>query len=128
MKPYNTHSFNIRNAVNFYLNELNTKNIHNASEPQAEKTRVTHRVNCDAILHGAYLTHQEYRWLKHIIQKKTISDTARILGLSPRTVEFYFNNIKKRFNTKKKKQVIALFTQQEKTFGDLDQPRNIEHH
>ena len=120
MKQHNTNSFTVSAAVNFYLSELNTRNICSSSELLAKKSRATHRVNCDVILHGAYLTHQEYRCLKHIIQKKTLSETAHCLNLSPRTVEFYFNNIKKRFNVKKKKQVIALFTQQKKTFHDLE--------
>ena len=124
MKQSNTHATTAA-AISFYLNEIKCKN---KAELHTHKPRPSLRIDCSLIQPGTYLTPQEYHCLKHILKKKTIADTARNLGLSPRTVEFYFNNIKKRFQAKKKKQVIALFTQQEKTFSDLDLPHNIEHH
>ena len=112
-------------AISFYLKEIKHEN---QADYHQHNSRTNVRIDCSLIQPGTYLTYQEYHCLKHILAQKTIAETARLLGLSPRTVEFYFNNIKKRFNTKKKKHVIALFTQQEKTFSDLEQPRKIERH
>ena len=50
-----------------------------------------------------HLTEREAQCVYHLIQGKTLKSTAEILDLSPRTVEFYVNNIKDRMGIIKKK-------------------------
>lgn len=57
----------------------------------------------------AYLTVQETRCVEELMKGGTYADIAKKLSLSPRTVEFYINNIKAKFLCKKKKELICLF-------------------
>jgi len=43
---------------------------------------------------GVYFTKREAECLFHLLQRKTISETARDISLSPRTVEYYVKNMK----------------------------------
>ena len=55
-----------------------------------------------------YLTQREAQCVYYLIQGCTIKQTGSALTLSPRTVEFYLKNIKKKLCLRKKKEVIRL--------------------
>ncbi len=45
-----------------------------------------------------YLTRQEARCMVCFLRGNTVKGTARIMELSPRTVEYYVNNMKKKLS------------------------------
>ena len=53
-----------------------------------------------------YLTEREAQCIYHLMHGGTLKSTAHKLNLSPRTVEFYINNIKDRIGIRKKKDLI----------------------
>ena len=87
-------------------------NISVAFDGQAKHTRTQEskaaqqRIDCSRLMPGGYLTVQEARCIKHLLDGCTYRKMAVLMGLSVRTVEFYMNNIKKKFNIKKKSEVI----------------------
>ena len=107
--------------IHFYLQEIATPEAINepSKKVQQQASPSKKRITCDHILPGSYLTQQEYRCLSHLIEGLTVKKTADQLDLSPRTVEFYLANIKTRFNVKKKRNLIELFSQNNYTFSDL---------
>lgn len=54
------------------------------------------------------LTPRERQCLKLLIQDKSAKETGVILGLSPRTVESYFENIKNKMSTWSKQEILKL--------------------
>lgn len=54
------------------------------------------------------LTPRERECLHHFLQGKTAGETADILSLSSRTVEFYFDNIKDKLGCLSKREVLAV--------------------
>jgi DNA-binding CsgD family transcriptional regulator/predicted ester cyclase len=54
------------------------------------------------------LSERERDCLKLLIQGKTAKDTAAILFVSPRTVEYYFENIKDKLNSLTKKELFSI--------------------
>ena len=67
--------------------------------------------------HGIYLTYREAQCMLLFIRGKTVAKVAQQLALSPRTVEYYLNNIKDKVNCRTKSELIeriaqtAFFTQ-----------------
>ena len=55
-----------------------------------------------------YLTHREAGCMSYIIQGMTIKETAKQLGLSHRTVEFYLKRIKIKLNCNNRHNLIEL--------------------
>jgi DNA-binding CsgD family transcriptional regulator len=55
---------------------------------------------------GVYLTQREAECVAHMLQGCTIAESAKILNLSPRTVEFYVKNIKVKLNCRKKSELL----------------------
>lgn len=53
-----------------------------------------------------YLTRRETECVVHLLQGKTVPETAKILGLSPRTIEFYVKNIKVKLNCRTKIEIL----------------------
>ncbi len=53
-----------------------------------------------------YLTRQEARCMVCFLRGNTVKGTAKILELSPRTVEYYVNNMKKRLDCLTKSELI----------------------
>lgn len=49
--------------------------------------------------------------LRHLLAGKTIKETAKILQLSPRTVEDYLNRLKKKAGCRYKRELVELFGQ-----------------
>ena len=58
---------------------------------------------------SGFLTAREFQCVNVLIQKKFYHEVAAELGLSKRTVEFYINNIKKKYNLLSKKSLICYF-------------------
>ncbi len=56
---------------------------------------------------GIYLTAREAQCMVCFLQGKTISTTASFLNLSPRTVEFYLKNTKKKLNCQTKVELMS---------------------
>ena len=55
-----------------------------------------------------YLTYREAGCLYYIYRGYSIKNTAMNLGLSPRTVEFYFKRIKIKFHCKNRTELFSL--------------------
>lgn len=53
------------------------------------------------------ITPREWDCLKLCIQAKSSKESAKLLGISPRTVEFHLDNLKTKFNCKNKKELIS---------------------
>jgi len=62
-------------------------------------------------LTSVYFTQREAECMMQILQGKTMNETADILNLSPRTVEYYLNKIKRKLNCHKKRDLIKLVSQ-----------------
>ncbi len=54
-----------------------------------------------------YLTLREAETMTHLLLGKTIRDTAISMQISPRTAEFYINNIKRKLNCRTKTELIS---------------------
>ena len=65
--------------------------------------------------HVKNITSREKDCLKYLMAGKTIKETAKLLSLSPRTVEEYLNRLKQKAGCKYKRELIALF-QKKPTF------------
>ena len=96
--------------VNFWLQEIGQSPVKKDKKSISNKLDLT-PLNCDHVVPGAYLTPQETRCVKGLLAGGTIKEVAMDLGLSYRTVEFYVNNIKKKFGVKKKKLLLSLLRQ-----------------
>ncbi len=53
-----------------------------------------------------YLTSQEAKCMICFLRGNTVKATAEIMDLSPRTVEYYTNNMKKRLNCRSKSELV----------------------
>ncbi len=67
------------------------------------------------ILKIGSLSKRERQCVKHLIQGKTAKETAYLLKLSHRTIEFYFENIKNKLSCSTKQEILSLA----RTFEDL---------
>lgn len=57
---------------------------------------------------GLYLTHREAECMHWMLQGRTMKDIAKVLKLSPRTVEYYIKRLKDRWGCKSKKELLTL--------------------
>lgn len=55
-----------------------------------------------------HFTNRETECIAHLLKGKTIKATAHALGLSPRTVEFYLNNMKQKLGCNTKSKLVEL--------------------
>ncbi len=55
------------------------------------------------------LTDREFQCLKHCAQGRKDKETARAIGLSPKTVEHYLNNLKVRFSVYSRAELIDIY-------------------
>ncbi|MBS0350976.1 MAG: helix-turn-helix transcriptional regulator [Proteobacteria bacterium] len=62
-------------------------------------------------LQNVYFTQREAECVMQVLSGKTMNQTGASLNLSPRTVEYYLNKIKKKLNCRKKQEVIQLVSQ-----------------
>ena len=56
---------------------------------------------------GAYLTLREAETMTHLILGTTIRDTAISMHISPRTAEFYINNMKHKLKCRTRTELIS---------------------
>jgi len=54
------------------------------------------------------LTARESQCALYLLKGKTYADIAELLGLSPRTIEFYVNNMKMKLHCKSKSELIGV--------------------
>lgn len=62
-------------------------------------------------LKNRYLTHQEFTCASHVIQGHSIKESAKLLNISPRTVEFYLNEVKQKLSAKNLIEMAAKLVQ-----------------
>jgi len=74
---------------------------------EPSKTALSERYYLGEVYDGAYLTLREAETMKNLLLGKTIHDTAFSMKISPRTAEFYINNIKRKFRCRTKKELIG---------------------
>ena len=55
---------------------------------------------------SVYFTKREVETLRLLLQNKTVVETARVLHLSPRTIEFYVKNLRRKLNCSTKKELV----------------------
>ncbi len=67
------------------------------------------RVRYDNVVPGAYLTAQEARCLRALLEQGRYAKVAETLDISTRTVEAYLTNIRRKFQCRNKCDVIRLF-------------------
>lgn len=103
------------NATHYYLPKKNHPNQFSSATRSTKITisspKIHNRYQLNEPYEGVYLTQREWDTLQAIDMEKTISGAARKLQLSARTVEFYFENVKKKLKCKKKKQLLNLIYQ-----------------
>jgi DNA-binding CsgD family transcriptional regulator len=63
--------------------------------------------------HQMYLTYREAQCMLLFIHGKTVIKAAHCLALSPRTVEYYLNNMKSKLKCRTKSELIELILQTE---------------
>ncbi len=73
-----------------------------------KKKKSQDRYYLDCENDDTYLTRQEARCMVCFLRGATVSAAADILELSPRTVEYYVNNMKKRLGCNAKYELIQL--------------------
>ena len=61
--------------------------------------------------HALYLTYREAQCMLLFIHGKTVIKAARCLALSPRTVEYYLNNMKAKLKCRTKSELIEQILQ-----------------
>lgn len=61
--------------------------------------------------HKLYLTYREAQCMLLFIHGKTVIKAAQCLALSPRTVEYYLNNMKSKLKCRTKSELIELILQ-----------------
>lgn len=60
------------------------------------------------VINGVYLSQREFECVKLLVKGKTIKMIAQILGLSPRTVEHYLENIRSKLGIASKTELIDV--------------------
>ncbi len=99
-KDYSFHFTNIGDIVQEKQAEESTSLIALGSESLNYKKPVRYYVSenhSQSQSQSQFFTQREYDCMQHLLKGKTLKQTAFLLGLSPRTVEYYLNNIKRRF-------------------------------
>ena len=78
---------------------------------------------------GTYLTQREAECIFFLLKGHTIKNTGEELNLSPRTVEFYFKNVKKKMRCNKKKEVLNKIRQSHfDSSGELAKKLSLNEH
>lgn len=68
---------------------------------------------------GVYLTQREAECVVQLMRGVTIAEAARVLNLSPRTVEFYLKNIKVKLKCRKKSELIECIRSSDFKWGKI---------
>lgn len=75
-------------------------------------------------LTSVYFTQREAECVMQILQGKTMLETGENLQLSPRTVEYYLDKIKRKLNCRKKSDIIKLVAQTDFAKNFVKDPYN----
>lgn len=90
----------MKTTIRFYLAEMERmKSAHQKKQTQSSHSRRAPNTPVG----DTYLTPREADCVKLVSQGKKYKETAKALSLSLRTVEFYIQNVKKKFNCRNKK-------------------------
>lgn len=81
------------------INKTND-NLFNISGPLSLQEKISKNIHFK-------LSKREAECLHYLINGKTARETALLIHLSPRTVELHLNNLKEKFNCRKKSELIA---------------------
>lgn len=84
------------------INETNTENIDISSKIPLVKFRLTGKYQ------HVIFSKRQTDCLKHLIFGCSSKEIAAVLNLSPRTVEFYLENIKTKLNCNRKSEIISI--------------------
>lgn len=87
-------------------NLLSQISLSNNNLPQNNNTILHQDNECD-LIKRKHLSKRERECIENLIQGKTAKEIARILDLSHRTIEFYIENLKKKFNCLNRAELIA---------------------
>jgi len=95
--------------------------------PQIRKKYRRRKTNCCYMLgkqfNNVYFTKREAQCMIHIIGGKTNQDVAHLLQLSPRTVEFYVQNMKTKLHCRTKSELVGkIITSEFMNYVNFDQP------
>lgn len=66
-----------------------------------------------------YFTRRETECILHLLDGKTVVETARSLQLSARTVEYYVSNMKLKMSCSSKREMLTCFTRADFTQLDM---------
>ncbi|CEG57845.1 helix-turn-helix transcriptional regulator [Legionella fallonii] len=80
--------------------------------PSAERTQPRVRIFHETMHVPIYLSPQQNRCLKLLMQGKSTKETAKVLQLSVRTVEHYFERIRELLGCRTNKEIIAMYIHQ----------------
>jgi DNA-binding CsgD family transcriptional regulator len=81
------------------------------SKVQTKKVSRKKMYPLDEVNQGKYLTQRELDCMLGFLNGETITQVADQLNLSPRTVEFYLNNMKRKLKCRTKAELIVKFDQ-----------------
>ena len=71
-----------------------------------------------------YFTQREAECVMQLLQGRTMLETGESLQLSPRTVEYYLDRIKRKLNCRKKSDIIKLVSQTDFAKNFIKDPFN----
>lgn len=74
-----------------------------------ESSITRHKIKIGNNHEEVFLSKREAECIFHTYQHKTIKEIAREINLSPRTVEFYLNNIRKKTHCHTKKDLMGIY-------------------
>ena len=105
------------------VNEHRRHSLVEAQLQQAALTRNRYHVEVEGVL--VSLTARERQVLYWLCQALSASEIAQLIGLSPRTIEYYTSNLKAKFHVFSKQSLVQLI--EEKTAFLEDCSRVVSH-
>jgi DNA-binding CsgD family transcriptional regulator len=89
----------------------NNKNYLRSSNHITDRELLNHLLHDIGILHKRYkITKREWQCIQMLKLGKTAKETGQIIGLSRRTVESYFDNLKKKINLNSKSNILSVIS------------------
>lgn len=94
-----------------YTNVGGDPDLYEEKKPTYNNKKSTHTYTLDGALEGKYLTGREADCIYFMLDGHTIKSVGSQLQLSPRTVEYYLQNVKDKLGCHKKTDVLAKIKQ-----------------
>lgn len=107
-KSQHEHMFHLAHEHNVDLKQFNKSYFNNDNVIDVTPTDDKQYLFQNNVLFNI-LSAREKECINHFLNGKTAKETAALLGLSYRTVEDYFANIKKKLNCRNKRELFYLF-------------------